>query len=115
MPRLDAHLSCTCCVVHQVYLAYQAQLNFPVADLNDMEQKVYYNMEVLPNVALFMCDVRLQRSLHRAQQKDADWTNKEYMGPRQWEELEVRRRPFQWCFFKACCSFCWHVIRGQQC
>eukprot|EP00611_Tribonema_gayanum_P026730 TRINITY_DN6439_c0_g1_i2.p1 TRINITY_DN6439_c0_g1~~TRINITY_DN6439_c0_g1_i2.p1 ORF type:complete len:476 (+),score=151.65 TRINITY_DN6439_c0_g1_i2:85-1428(+) len=74
---------------YQAYLAYQGQLNFPIKDLEDMEQKVYYHTHLFPNVGLVMCDVRLQRSLHRHQQSGADWTDHEYLGPRQFVDLKA--------------------------
>ena len=74
----------------QVYLEYEQSLNYEIKDTHDWQQKAYWHTLLFPKVGLYMVDARLQRSLHRHQMKDMDWTDHEYIGPGQMEDFKVR-------------------------
>ncbi|CAM9131739.1 unnamed protein product [Phaeothamnion confervicola] len=48
----------------------------------------YTFFKLSPRVAVVMTDNRIERSLRRPLQLHKDWTNRQFLGPSQWEALE---------------------------
>eukprot|EP00904_Undaria_pinnatifida_P002908 jgi/Undpi1/12618/HiC_scaffold_6.g02287.m1 len=70
-------------VGYQVYCEYQMQL-LKDLDVTDVSLKPYYAFKLSPKIGFFMTDNRVERTLHRAQAAESEWTDKQFMGPDQW-------------------------------
>ncbi|CAN0064472.1 unnamed protein product [Scytosiphon promiscuus] len=76
-------------VAYQAYLEYQKQL-LVETDVTDHTIRPYYAFRLSRKVGFFMTDNRVERSLHRYENgtSEADWKDREFLGPKQWARLE---------------------------
>ncbi|CBN74005.1 conserved unknown protein [Ectocarpus siliculosus] len=74
-------------VGYQAYCEYQMQLLRDV-DVQDTRVKPFYAWKLSPKVGFFMTDNRIERTLHRQDRPDAEWVDREFMGPDQWDRIK---------------------------
>ncbi|CAM9546491.1 unnamed protein product [Ascophyllum nodosum] len=73
-------------VGYQAYCEYQMQLLKDV-DVTDHTLKPYYGLRLSPKVGVFITENRVVRSLHRKNGSEAEWKDREFLGPSQWNRL----------------------------
>ncbi|CAN0157752.1 unnamed protein product, partial [Ectocarpus sp. 8 AP-2014] len=74
-------------VGYQAYCEYQMQLLRDV-DVQDTRVKPFYAWKLSPKIGFFMTDNRIERTLHRQDRPDAEWVDREFMGPDQWDRIK---------------------------
>eukprot|EP00903_Cladosiphon_okamuranus_P015421 g14244.t1 len=76
-------------VGYQAYCEYQKQLLTEI-DPTDHRLRAFYAFRLSSKVGFFMTDNRVERSLHRYEDgvTEADWKDREFLGPKQWARLE---------------------------
>ncbi|CAN0062357.1 unnamed protein product [Ectocarpus sp. 6 AP-2014] len=76
-------------VGYQVYCEYQKQLLNDI-DVTDHTLRPFYAFRLSPKLGFFMTDNRVERSLHRYEDgtSEAEWKDREFLGPKQWTRLE---------------------------
>ncbi|CAN0049106.1 unnamed protein product, partial [Ectocarpus fasciculatus] len=76
-------------VGYQVYCEYQKQLLNEI-NVTDHTLRPFYAFRLSPKLGFFMTDNRVERSLHRYEDgtSEADWKDREFLGPKQWTRLE---------------------------